>query len=164
MTSDENTPTDGDRSDYIVWDYPLEDKFTKMYFTMTDAGFVPSVEHAVKVTRNVNRTYEFALTADAIAIKYLVLTNCYLRKLSGEIVSERNRKSSPLRTKFDDVSLVSIKICHNEFLTMMFSVFFKNERSLRFFVLPIVSQLNFAACCLLPIELLRTGQLTANNK
>ena len=57
MTLDENTPTDRDRSDYVLWDYPLEDKFTKMYFTMKDAGFVPSVEHAVKMARNANRSY-----------------------------------------------------------------------------------------------------------
>ncbi|XP_043526530.1 uncharacterized protein LOC122537440 [Frieseomelitta varia] len=49
MTLNENKPTDRDRSDYVLWDYPLEDKFTKMYFAMKDAGFVPSVEHAVKV-------------------------------------------------------------------------------------------------------------------
>lgn len=50
------------RSDYVVRDYPLENKFTAMYSTaMMDAGFLENVEQAVKMVRKVNCTHEFSL-------------------------------------------------------------------------------------------------------
>lgn len=49
------------RSDYVVRDYPLENKFTAMYSAMMDAGFLANVEQAVKMVRKVNRVHEFSL-------------------------------------------------------------------------------------------------------
>ncbi|XP_054005228.1 ionotropic receptor 25a-like [Hylaeus anthracinus] len=105
MTLDENTP-EWNRSKYAVWDYPLEDKFTKMYYAMDEVGFVPSVEQAVKMVRNVNRTYEFAFIAEAMTIKYLMLTSCDFRQVGYEFSKKpfafAVRKDSPLKKKIDD--------------------------------------------------------------
>ncbi|XP_068974184.1 ionotropic receptor 25a-like [Bombus flavifrons] len=105
MALDENTP-EANRSDYAVWDYPLEDKFTKMYLAMKDTGFVRSVEEAVKMVREANRTYEFAFIAEAITVKYLTLTNCDFRQIGEEFGKKpfafAVQRDSPLRTKLND--------------------------------------------------------------
>lgn len=105
MALDENTP-EAKRSDYAVWDYPLEDKFTKMYLAMEDTGFVRSVEEAVKMVREANRTYEFAFIAEAITVKYLMLTNCDFRQIGEEFGKKpfafAVQRDSPLRTKLND--------------------------------------------------------------
>ncbi|XP_043256878.1 ionotropic receptor 25a-like [Colletes gigas] len=105
MTLDENTP-EWNRSKYAVWDYPLEDKFTKMYSAMDEVGFVPSVEQAAKMVRNVNRTYEFAFIAEAVTIKYLTMTSCDFRQVGGEFNKKpfafAVRKGSKLKERIDD--------------------------------------------------------------
>ncbi|XP_031839388.2 ionotropic receptor 25a-like, partial [Nomia melanderi] len=105
ITLDENTP-EWKRSEYAVWDYPLEDKFTKMYYAMEQVGFVRDAAQAVKMLREVNRTFEFAFIADAMTIKYLILTNCDFRQVGREF-SKRQfafavQKGSPLKRKIDD--------------------------------------------------------------
>ncbi|XP_015435261.1 PREDICTED: glutamate receptor ionotropic, kainate 2-like [Dufourea novaeangliae] len=104
-TLDENTP-EWNRSKYAVWEYPLEDKFTKMYYAMEQAGFVPSEEQAVEMLRKVNRTFEFAFIAETFTVKYLMLTNCDFR-LVGEEFGKKPfafavQKGSPLRKKIND--------------------------------------------------------------
>ncbi|XP_017764535.1 PREDICTED: ionotropic receptor 25a-like [Eufriesea mexicana] len=105
LTLDENTP-ERFRSEYAVWDYPLEDKFTKMYFAMKDAGFPSSVEEAVKLVRKANSTFEFAFITEATTVKYLMLTNCDLRQVGQEFGKKpfafAVRKDSPLKRKLDD--------------------------------------------------------------
>ncbi|XP_076659077.1 ionotropic receptor 25a-like [Halictus rubicundus] len=105
ITQDGNTE-EWNRSEYAVWDYPLEDKFTKMYYAMEQAGFVRSVEEAVKTVRKVNRTFEFAFIADAMTINYLILTNCDFRQV-GQQFSRKPfafavQKDSPFKRRIDD--------------------------------------------------------------
>ncbi|XP_033323073.2 ionotropic receptor 25a [Megalopta genalis] len=105
ITLDENTP-EWNRSQYAVWDYPLEDKFTKMYRAMEQAGFVRNVEQAAKTVRKVNRTFEFAFIADAMTINYLILTNCDFRQVGQEFGKKpfalAVQKDSPLKRRIDD--------------------------------------------------------------
>ncbi|XP_076245979.1 ionotropic receptor 25a-like [Calliopsis andreniformis] len=104
MALDESTP-EWERSKYAVWDYPFEDKFTKMYYVMSHVGFVPSVEQAVKMVRKVNRTFEFAFIAEAMTIKYLMLTSCDFRQVGKEFSKKPFafgvQKDSSLKKKID---------------------------------------------------------------
>lgn len=111
MALDESI-SEWERSKYAVWDYPLEDKFTKMYYAMNDVGFVRSVEEAVNMVRKVNRTSEFAFLAEAMTIKYLILTSCDFRQVGEEFskkpIAFAVQKNSPLKKKIDD-AWVSLK-------------------------------------------------------
>lgn len=89
-----------------MWNYPLEDKFTKMYYAMEQVGFVRDAAQAVKMLREANRTFEFAFITDATTIKYLTLTNCDFRQVGREF-SKRQfafavRRGSPLKRRIDD--------------------------------------------------------------
>lgn len=40
--------SDVERAKLAVWDYPISDKYTKMWHAMTDAGFPLTLEDAVQ--------------------------------------------------------------------------------------------------------------------
>lgn len=98
--------TDLERSKLAVWDYPVSDKYTKMYQTMKEAKMPKTLEEAVNRVRKVNTTNEFALIGDATDIKYLTLTNCDL-KMIGEEFSRKPyaiavQQGSPLKDQFNN--------------------------------------------------------------
>ena len=41
-----------DRAKFAVWDYPLSNKYTKIWKSMQDTGFPPTIEDAVQRIRN----------------------------------------------------------------------------------------------------------------
>ncbi|CAK9799978.1 Ionotropic receptor 25a [Anthophora plagiata] len=105
MSLDESIP-ESNRSNYVVWDYPLQDKYIKMYLTMEEIGFIPSVKEAVKMVRNINRTQEFAFIGEAMTIKYLILTDCNFKQVGKEFNKKpfafALQKDSPLKLEIDD--------------------------------------------------------------
>ena len=75
-----------EKSKLAVWDYPVSDKFTKMFQSMKDAGFPENTEEAIARVRNSSQ--QFAYIEDATVLKFLALSNCDLT-LVGEEFSRK---------------------------------------------------------------------------
>lgn len=69
-----------ERAKLAVWDYPVGDKYTKMWQAMLDAKMPNNLEEAVqRVRESVTTSEGFAYLGDATDIRYLSLTNCDLQ-------------------------------------------------------------------------------------
>ncbi|CAL1688316.1 unnamed protein product [Lasius platythorax] len=104
--------TDVERAKLAVWDYPVSDKYTKMFQAMKEAGFPTSIDDALKRIRREGpyANNEFAFIGDASTIKYLVLTNCDLTQV-GEEFSRKPyaiavQQGSPLKDQFNNAILI----------------------------------------------------------
>lgn len=88
-----------ERAKLAVWDYPVSDKYTKMWQSMQDTGMPNNVEEATKRVLDTSRYY-FAFVGDAWDVRYMFNTNCGIEIL-GEEFSKRPialgvQKGSPL--------------------------------------------------------------------
>lgn len=95
-----------ERSKLAVWDYPVSDKYTKMWQAMQEAGLPNSLEQAVARVRNSTPASGFAFLGDATDIRYLVMTNCDLQ-IVGEEFSRKPyaiavQQGSPLKDQFNN--------------------------------------------------------------
>lgn len=102
--NDSLTPVE--RSKLAVWDYPVSDKYTKMWQAMQEAGLPNSLEEAVERVRNSSTASGFAFLGDATDIKYLTTTNCDLQ-IVGEEFSRKPyaiavQQGSPLKDQFNN--------------------------------------------------------------
>ncbi|XP_063992990.1 ionotropic receptor 25a [Diachasmimorpha longicaudata] len=104
--------SDAERAELAVWDYPVSDKYTKMFQAMKEAGFPKSKEEAVQRVRrelqNSSQT-DFAFIGDATDIRYLEMTNCDLIMV-GEEFSRKPyaiavQQGSPLKDQFNNAIL-----------------------------------------------------------
>lgn len=73
-----------ERSQLAVWDYPVSDKFTKIWQSILEAGMPNSLDEAVARVRKSTSASGFALFGDATDIYYLEATNCDLRVVGNE--------------------------------------------------------------------------------
>ncbi|XP_034948541.1 ionotropic receptor 25a-like [Chelonus insularis] len=97
---------------YAVWDYPLSNKYTKMFEAMKVAGFPKSKEEALKrVRRQIpekDKT-EFAFIGDATEIKYLAMTTCDLLMVGDEFSRKPYaiavQEGSPLKDQINNAIL-----------------------------------------------------------
>ncbi|XP_055858527.1 ionotropic receptor 25a [Episyrphus balteatus] len=80
--NDSLTPLE--RSKLAVWDYPVSDKYTKMWQAMQEAVLPVTLEEAVTRVRNSTAATGFAFLGDATDIRYLVMTNCDLQVVGEE--------------------------------------------------------------------------------
>ncbi|XP_045585173.2 ionotropic receptor 25a isoform X1 [Procambarus clarkii] len=102
--------SDVERAKLAVWDYPVSDKYTKMWQSMQEAGLPTSLEAALERVRKSTSTSEgFAYLGDATDIRYQVLTNCDLQ-IVGEEFSRKPyavavQQGSPLKDQFNDAIL-----------------------------------------------------------
>lgn len=95
-----------ERSKLAVWDYPVSDKYTKMWQAMQEAGLPNTVEEAVGRVRNSTAASGFAYLGDATDIRYQTLTNCDLQMV-GEEFSRKPyaiavQQGSPLKDQFNN--------------------------------------------------------------
>ena len=95
-----------ERAKLAVWDYPVSDKYSKMWQVMQESGLPLSLKEAVERVKNSKSTTEgFAFLGDATDIRYLVLTNCDLQMV-GEEFSKKPyaigvQQGSPLREQLN---------------------------------------------------------------
>ncbi|EDV57772.2 ionotropic receptor 25a [Drosophila erecta] len=80
--NDSLTPLE--RSKLAVWDYPVSDKYTKMWQAMQEAHLPATLDEAVARVRNSTAATGFAFLGDATDIRYLQLTNCDLQVVGEE--------------------------------------------------------------------------------
>lgn len=73
-----------ERSKLSVWDYPITDKYTKLWQRMQDAGLPKSLKDAVERVRSSKPATAFAFLGDATDIKYLAKTNCDLQYVGDD--------------------------------------------------------------------------------
>jgi len=100
--------SDVERAKLAVWDYPVSDKYTKMFQAMKEAGFPNTMENVLKRIRREGQysNNEFAFIGDASTIKYYVMTNCDLIQV-GEEFSRKPyaiavQQGSPLKDQFNN--------------------------------------------------------------
>lgn len=100
--------SDVERAKLAVWDYPVSDKYTKMFQAMKEAGFPANINEALKRIRREDSygNTEFAFIGDASTIRYLTMTNCDLTQV-GEEFSRKPyaiavQQGSPLKDQFNN--------------------------------------------------------------
>lgn len=94
-----------ERSKLAVWDYPVSDKFTKIWQSMQEAGLPNSNEEAVERVRASTSSNGFAFIGDATDIYYLEATSCDLKVVGNEFSRKPYaiavQKGSPLKHQID---------------------------------------------------------------
>ncbi|VDK48658.1 unnamed protein product [Cylicostephanus goldi] len=65
-----------------IWDYPVSDKYTKIWRVMQESKFPKNLKEAVN--RILTSEEEFAVIADTSEIKYEIRTNCQLQQVGTE--------------------------------------------------------------------------------
>lgn len=76
-----------ERAKLAVWDYPVSDKYTKMFQQMHEAGFPKTKEEAINRVRKkleAHNNTEYAFIGDATEIRYLEMTTCDLISIGDE--------------------------------------------------------------------------------
>lgn len=73
-----------ERSKFAVWDYPISDKYTKIWAQIQEVGMPESQEAALERVRASHLEEGFALLADANLVKYAVMTDCSLKAVGDE--------------------------------------------------------------------------------
>lgn len=96
-----------ERAKLAVWDYPVSDKYTKIWQAMEKAGFPNTLEEAVaRVLSSKSSSEGFAYIGDGSDIRYLQATNCDLQLVGEEFsrkpyafaIRKRARYKDPLNT------------------------------------------------------------------
>lgn len=98
---------DYERAKLAVWDYPVSDKYTKMWQSMQEARLPMDLGEALARVRDSKSSSEgYAFIGDATDIRYKVLTNCDLQMV-GEEFSRKPyalavQQGSPLKDQLND--------------------------------------------------------------
>ncbi|KAK0049414.1 glutamate receptor 2 [Biomphalaria pfeifferi] len=113
-----------DKAQLAVWDYPVSDKYTKLWDTMNKNTFPVNVEAAIK--RVVNE--DFAFIADATTNKYQALINCDVMEV-GEEFSRKPyalaiREGSPMKNELNNAIL---RLINNRTLEELKSKWWKKD-------------------------------------
>jgi len=112
----DNTITEWERRKLDVWDYPVSDRFTKIWAkffeTMSNDtwGIYDSMDHALELVRSSpGKRDGYAVIADATDVRYLSMTNCDLYQIGEEFSPKPYAvampKGSPLKKQIDDAIL-----------------------------------------------------------
>ena len=96
-----------ERSKLAVWEYPVNDKYTKIWQSMKESGLVNSMEEAKKrVRESISISEGYALIGDATDIKYLELTSCDLQVVGDEFSKKPYAlavpQGSPMKDQLND--------------------------------------------------------------
>nr|AXY87920.1 ionotropic receptor 25a.3 [Subpsaltria yangi] len=99
-----------ERAKLAVWDYPVSDKYTKMWQAMREARLPNTMEEALQRVRASTSSSEgFAYLDDATNIRYQYLTNCDLQMVGDEFSRKPYaiavQQGSPLKDQFNNAIL-----------------------------------------------------------
>ncbi|KAK0083400.1 hypothetical protein PV325_008825 [Microctonus aethiopoides] len=104
--------TNIERAKLAVWDYPVSDRYSKMFQSMKESHFPSSVEEGLLRVRGQLPNYtssEFAFIGDATTIKYLEMTNCDLMMVGDEFSRKPYaiavQQGSPLKDQLNNAIL-----------------------------------------------------------
>ncbi|KAL0830384.1 hypothetical protein ABMA28_002566 [Loxostege sticticalis] len=102
--------SDVERAKLAVWDYPVSDKYSKMWQAMKEAGLPNSIEEALQRVRDSKSSSEgFAWLGDATDVRYHVLTSCDLQMVGDEFSRKPYaiavQQGSPLKDQFNNAIL-----------------------------------------------------------
>jgi ionotropic glutamate receptor len=106
----DDTMDEVERSKLAVWDYPVSDKYTKIWQTMKEAGLPNTFEEALARVRTSKSSSEgYAFLGDATDIKYQTLVNCDLLMVGDEFSRKPYavavQQGSPLKDQLNDAIL-----------------------------------------------------------
>lgn len=73
-----------ERSRFAVWDYPISDKYTKIWTQIKQVSMPPSYETGIDRVKQSDLEDGFALLADANIIKHAVMTDCSFKAVGDE--------------------------------------------------------------------------------
>ncbi|XP_014257166.1 ionotropic receptor 25a isoform X2 [Cimex lectularius] len=99
-----------ERAKLAVWDYPVSDKYTKMWQAMKEAVLPTSLDDAVQRVMDSSSSGEgFAFLGDATDIKYKVMTSCDFQVVGDEFSRKPYaiavQQGSPLKDQFNNAIL-----------------------------------------------------------
>ncbi|XP_065556610.1 ionotropic receptor 25a-like isoform X1 [Artemia franciscana] len=109
LSFDDSMP-ESEKSELAVWDYPVSDKYTKMWQTIQDNQMPINISEALDRVRDMSPDGRgFAFLGDATDIRYLVMKNCDL-VMVGEEFSRRPyalavQDGSPLKDQLNEAIL-----------------------------------------------------------
>ena len=103
----DNTISEYERSKLAVWDYPVSDKYTKIWAGMKEVKLPMSMDEALtRVRESPSASEGYALIADATDVKYLAMTNCDLQMVGDEFSRKPYaltvQQGSPLKDQLND--------------------------------------------------------------
>nr|XP_024219217.1 ionotropic receptor 25a-like [Halyomorpha halys] len=99
-----------ERAKLAVWDYPVSDKYTKMWQAMKEAKLPNTLEEALDRVRQSKSSSEgFAFLGDATDIRYQQLVNCEFQMVGDEFSRKPYaiavQQGSPLKDQFNNAIL-----------------------------------------------------------
>ncbi|KAG8201467.1 hypothetical protein JTE90_024336 [Oedothorax gibbosus] len=99
-----------ERAKLAVWDYPVSDKYTKIWWTMLETAMPDSFEDGIKRVLDSSGSQEgFAFIADSTQVKYAVMTNCDLISVGSEFsrkpLALAVQQGSPLKDQLSSAIL-----------------------------------------------------------
>ncbi|XP_054709201.1 ionotropic receptor 25a-like [Uloborus diversus] len=99
-----------ERAKLAVWDYPVSDKYTKIWWTMKETGLPETFDEGVeKVLASKGSQEGFAFIADSTQVKYAVMTNCELISVGSEFsrkpLALAVQQGSPLKDQLSSAIL-----------------------------------------------------------
>lgn len=99
-----------ERAKLAVWDYPVSDKYSKMWQAMEEAVLPNTIEEAIQRVRDSKSSSEgFAWLGDATDVKYHVMTSCDLQSVGDEFSRKPYaiavQQGSPLKDQFNNAIL-----------------------------------------------------------
>lgn len=98
------------KAQLAVWNYPVDDKYSKIWKTMNQFGFPKSLTEAlnrIRETTTETLSEGFAFIGNANDIKYLEITNCDLTVIGEEFAKKplalAVQKGSPLKQTLNEM-------------------------------------------------------------
>lgn len=95
--------TQSERSKYIVYDYPLSDRYTKVWNAILAAGMPSNLSDAVERVQQ----GRFALLGQSTEVKYQAMVNCDLIQIGDDFAEKplaiAVQQGSPLKNEFDSM-------------------------------------------------------------
>ncbi|KAF8790580.1 Ionotropic receptor 25a like protein [Argiope bruennichi] len=99
-----------ERAKLAVWDYPVSDKYTKIWWTMKETGMPKTFDEGIeKVLASKGSQEGFAFIADSTQVKYAVMINCELIAVGSEFsrkpLALAVQQGSPLKDQLSSAIL-----------------------------------------------------------